>query len=256
MPASCSQRRAARLVRLFCSQVPVLAGAAAACSTLFAESGETAHRKIEDALNVFDFETVARKKVPPAHWGYLATGRHDGTIKANRDGFKQLRLARPAHGRCQRRRHEHHSVRREVRFADRTVARELSTGVPSRRRGGGWESGQGGRSLANVVDAHVGPIEDVNRGARLQGLVSALLDRPVGRDRRSAEARHDAGCTVAMTVDLNGGSNRETLARLRRADTRDCTLVSQVRAVVRALPGQTDVQGIDMSKVRSTISKQ
>src|SRR5437867_404430 len=41
-----------------------------------------------DALNVFDFEPVARKKLPPAHWGYLATGTDDdATIRANRDGY-------------------------------------------------------------------------------------------------------------------------------------------------------------------------
>src|SRR5436190_222041 len=27
-----------------------------------------------EALDVFDFEPVAQSKVPPAHWGYLATG--------------------------------------------------------------------------------------------------------------------------------------------------------------------------------------
>ena len=42
----------------------------------------------KDALDVFDFEPVAHKKVPTAHWGYLATGTDDdGTIQANRDGF-------------------------------------------------------------------------------------------------------------------------------------------------------------------------
>ena len=28
----------------------------------------------EDALDVFDFHTVAKHKLPPAHYGYLATG--------------------------------------------------------------------------------------------------------------------------------------------------------------------------------------
>src|SRR5689334_22882676 len=42
----------------------------------------------KEALDVFDFEPVAHKKVPVAHWGYLATGTDDdGTIQANRDGF-------------------------------------------------------------------------------------------------------------------------------------------------------------------------
>src|ERR1051325_11453946 len=46
-----------------------------------------------DALDVFDFEPVARKKLPPAHWGYLATGTDDdATIKANRDGFARWDL--------------------------------------------------------------------------------------------------------------------------------------------------------------------
>ena len=41
-----------------------------------------------DALDVFDFEPVARKKIPPAHWGYLATGTDDdATIRANREGY-------------------------------------------------------------------------------------------------------------------------------------------------------------------------
>ena len=29
----------------------------------------------DDALNVFDFEAVARNNLPPAHFGYMATGR-------------------------------------------------------------------------------------------------------------------------------------------------------------------------------------
>src|SRR6185503_8760685 len=30
--------------------------------------------KAEDAINVFDFEPVARKNIPPAHFGYMASG--------------------------------------------------------------------------------------------------------------------------------------------------------------------------------------
>ncbi len=28
----------------------------------------------EDAINVFDFEAVAQRTIPPAHFGYMATG--------------------------------------------------------------------------------------------------------------------------------------------------------------------------------------
>src|SRR5204862_2040649 len=47
----------------------------------------------KEAVNVFDFEPVARKKLPPAHFGYLATGTDDdGTIRANREGFTRYSI--------------------------------------------------------------------------------------------------------------------------------------------------------------------
>src|SRR5712691_2025986 len=46
-----------------------------------------------DALNVFDFEAAARQTLPPAHFGYLATGvDDDATLAANREGFKRFQL--------------------------------------------------------------------------------------------------------------------------------------------------------------------
>src|SRR4030081_2997173 len=47
----------------------------------------------KDAINVFDFEPVARKNVPPAHFGYMASGLDDeGTLRANREGFLKFQL--------------------------------------------------------------------------------------------------------------------------------------------------------------------
>src|SRR5262245_15777369 len=47
----------------------------------------------QDALNVFDFENAARQKLPPAHWGYLATGVDDDvTLRANRVGFSRYQI--------------------------------------------------------------------------------------------------------------------------------------------------------------------
>src|SRR5215475_14416120 len=46
-----------------------------------------------EALDIFDFEPVAKKKLPPAHWAYLATGTDDdATIRANREGFSRYEL--------------------------------------------------------------------------------------------------------------------------------------------------------------------
>ena len=46
-----------------------------------------------DAHDVFDFEPVMRKNVPPAHFGYMATGTDDEvTLQANREGFRKFVL--------------------------------------------------------------------------------------------------------------------------------------------------------------------
>src|SRR5246127_965142 len=45
------------------------------------------------ALDVFDFEPVMKQNVPPAHFGYMATGVDDEmTLRANRDGFRKFEL--------------------------------------------------------------------------------------------------------------------------------------------------------------------
>jgi isopentenyl diphosphate isomerase/L-lactate dehydrogenase-like FMN-dependent dehydrogenase len=45
------------------------------------------------AVDVFDFERLARRNLPPAHWGYLATGVDgDATLAANRAGFSDYSL--------------------------------------------------------------------------------------------------------------------------------------------------------------------
>src|SRR5262249_51266594 len=50
-------------------------------------------KSAKDAINVFDFEPIARRKLPPAHWGYLAGGTDDDlTIQANREGFTHFQI--------------------------------------------------------------------------------------------------------------------------------------------------------------------
>src|ERR1700676_3028407 len=47
----------------------------------------------EEAINVFDFEPVMRQNVPPAHFGYMASGVGDEmTLRANREGFAKFQL--------------------------------------------------------------------------------------------------------------------------------------------------------------------
>src|SRR5579863_10299857 len=45
------------------------------------------------ALDVFDFEEAAHRKVLPGHWAYMASGVfEDATLRANREGFKHVEL--------------------------------------------------------------------------------------------------------------------------------------------------------------------
>src|SRR5690242_21553325 len=47
----------------------------------------------KDAVSLMDFEEAARKVLPPAHWGYMASGVDDDyTQKMNREGFKRFQL--------------------------------------------------------------------------------------------------------------------------------------------------------------------
>src|SRR5215212_8659955 len=47
----------------------------------------------KEAINVFDFEPVARQNIPPAHFGYMASGIDDEvTLRANREGFLKFQL--------------------------------------------------------------------------------------------------------------------------------------------------------------------
>jgi len=47
------------------------------------EQGETLITSAEQAFDVMDFEPVARKNLPPAHFGFLATGvDDDATVRS------------------------------------------------------------------------------------------------------------------------------------------------------------------------------
>ena len=81
MPSNLLQNR--RRFLQFLAASPLLSAQQA--STLIADPAE--------ALNVMDFEAAARQALPPAHFGYMATGFDDDlTLKANREGFSKIHL--------------------------------------------------------------------------------------------------------------------------------------------------------------------
>src|SRR4249920_2581467 len=69
-----------------------LAGSPFAASALSQDS-IPALAGAKDAMNVMDFEPLARKALPPAHWGYLATGVDDDlTLRMNREAMAHYQL--------------------------------------------------------------------------------------------------------------------------------------------------------------------
>src|SRR5579864_981422 len=77
----------------FLAGSPLLAALPSLLADTLQQTTESVISNPGDALNVFDFEAAARKALPPAHFGYMATGvDSDLTLKANREGFSHYQL--------------------------------------------------------------------------------------------------------------------------------------------------------------------
>src|SRR5262245_16526142 len=84
---------------LACAGLPALAQGAATSQRLpdpmlwAPRDLDTLIASPRDAVNVFDFEPVARNNLPPAHFGYMVAGVDDEvTLRANREGFLKFQL--------------------------------------------------------------------------------------------------------------------------------------------------------------------
>jgi 4-hydroxymandelate oxidase len=177
-----------------------------------------------DALNVSDFEELARKALPPAHFGYMQTGVDDDlTLHANHEAYKHIQL-RP------RRLVDPGETSMSVTLFGKTWETplfvcpcgsqrayrpegELATARAARAR----------RHLMLLSTVTTAAVEDVNReygqpvwyqlySARRWEVTAGLVKR--------AEA---AGCPVLVwTLDVMNGRNTETQTRMTRLDTRQC----------------------------------
>jgi isopentenyl diphosphate isomerase/L-lactate dehydrogenase-like FMN-dependent dehydrogenase len=193
-------------------------------SLLAALQGEPLLASAKDALNVMDFEPVARRNLPPAHFAYLMTGvDDDATIRANREGYGRLRLR----------------VRRltDIRIPDTSVTiLGKSWMTPIVLCPVGSQKAfhiEGEMAVARAAKGHLqvlstvatSSIEDVNAARPGEPVWFQLYARRDWSHTLTMLKRAEAaGCpAVAWTIDLLGGSNRETVIRGRRADSRDCT---------------------------------
>src|SRR5260221_4706244 len=208
------------------------------------------------ALNVMDFETAARKHLPPGHFAYLATGvDDDATLRANREGFARFSLR----------------VRRlvNVREVDMSVSLFGTSSdspivlapVSSQRAFhpdaeiACAKAARAGNHLQILSTLSSTRLDEVSaaRGAPLWYQLYPTDQWPVTHSLvKRAEA---AGCpALVLTVD-NLVNNRETLKRSLRRDSRNCAACheSDPLEVVSRLARKPLYAGLDLSGVERLI---
>ncbi len=210
--------------------------------------------KPSEALNVFDFEEVAHRKVSRGHWTYMASGvDDDGTLHANREAFKHIEL-RP------RRLRDATKVDMRVDLFGTTYNSPIFT-CPT----GGERSFHPDGELAVAGAAKARGTLQVLSTATSTGVedVNKALGRPVWFQLYAPDSwavcqkilnrAQAAGCTVvALTVDNTTGRNSETFLRTR-GDLRPCAACHEVKGNNVDTGGHGAMyQDIDMTGVHAT----
>jgi len=181
-------------------------------------------RSPDRALSVFDFREVARKKLPPAHFGFIASGVDDNvTLRANREELSRIKIR----------------VRRLIDVGQIDTQLEMfgekwETPIilaPASSQGAFHEDGEIATARAAKNKKHLQilstyaskPIEEVTeaRGAPVWYQLYPAADWKATESMiRRAEA---AGCpVVVLTVDSFVRGNKETVSRFKRKDRRRC----------------------------------
>jgi 4-hydroxymandelate oxidase len=177
----------------------------------------------EDALDVLDFEALARKVVPVSHFGYLATGTDDErTLRANREAFGRYQL------RVRRLVDVSRIDLKTTLFGTTWTSPIVLAPVGSQRAFhadgelGTARAARDRRQLMIYSSVASVAVEEVNdaRGEPVWYQLYPTNDWSVGR--AVATRAQKAGCPViVLTVD-NTGNNRLTEARAAREDARPC----------------------------------
>lgn len=181
-------------------------------------------RAASEALDVFDFEPAARAKIPVAHWAYLATGTDDdGTIRANREGFNHWAL-KP------RRLVDVHAIDGSVTlFGTRYPTPIVISPVASQKAFhplGEIAVARAARArnhLQVLSTVATTSIEDAIAARGATVWFQLYHQQDWAKTKQMVQRAERAGsAAVVFTVDLFGGSNRETMLRGARLDTRNC----------------------------------
>jgi 4-hydroxymandelate oxidase len=205
---------------------------------------------VDQVLNVAEFEALAQAKLPPAHFGYIATGADDDrTVYLNHEAYSHIEI-------------------RARRFMDVSQLDTRCTVL-----GSPWKQPIYFSAVSSMRAFHPEAEMAVARAAASRGMqmmlstgsssaveeVIAARNAPTWQqlyatdDWRVTEAivhrAEKAGSTaIVFTVDSPPGRNNETLVRAMRRDGRDCTQchVGGSHDMVKRAPM---FAGIDVSRV-------
>jgi len=215
-----------------------------AINTLIADPNE--------AVNIFDFEPVARQNLTLAHYTYMASGVDDGaTIAANRSGFQKIQLR-------VRRLIDVREIDTRLKLFDTSHASPIVI-APCGSQAAFHPEGEiatarasGSRDCLQIMSTVSSfAVEDVNaaRGAPVWFQLYPTESWEV--TERLVRRAESAGCpAIAVTVDLPA-SNREALARFRRDTNEEC-LACHVPGFENSIKKRPMFDNIDTSELSAT----
>lgn len=219
----------------------------------------------DQAFNVMDFEPAARKALPPAHFGYLATGvDDDATVRANHDAYSRIEIH-------PRRLVDTDKLDMSVQLFGTSYTSPIVICPVSSQKAFHPEGDVAVARAARAQDhlqmlstVATSSIEEVI-AARGGPVWQQLYPTDVWEVGRAIVKRAEAAGSPAIvfTVDLQEGSNRETLFRAQRVDKRECSTCHQSAhtGYARPRPGSASggfagyvarkpmFDGLDVSKV-------
>jgi 4-hydroxymandelate oxidase len=235
--------------------LPALAGEAPSKwpdPMIWTNAGSDVIKSPKEAINVFDFEPAAFKNVPPAHFGYMASGLDDEvTLRANREGFLKFQL-------MPRR-------LRDVSKVDMSVeifGTKYDSPIFIAPTGGNQffhEDGEIAVAKAARAGNHLQVLSTssnfaVDEVAKARGapIWFQLYASPSWDVAQALIKKADAaGCPVLMvTTDRVGGRNQETLFRLMKSDSRECAGCHDRGSFAARTSRRHNYDGIDLTSIK------
>jgi isopentenyl diphosphate isomerase/L-lactate dehydrogenase-like FMN-dependent dehydrogenase len=206
-----------------------------------------------EALDIFDFELVAHRNVPVAHFGYMASGVDDEvTLRANREGFQKFQL-RP------RRLVDVGKIDTRMELFGQTYGSPIVI-APTGSNQAFHSDGELGVSRAARSGNHLTMLSTVATTSIEDAI--AARGRPVWfqlyptdkwevAEALARRAEKAGAGAIVITVHVLARQNWQTLYRLIPLDKRDCSACHQ-RSMQSFVQRKPNFDGINLAGLNTT----